>query len=121
MAISRERRSRFGVSDPEHTKAVFTSSEGKRIYGDSFSGEHSKAILKQAGLSEEYVFHSLRHTFACKYYAEVGNIKDVQNILGHQDEKTTRKYLHLTEHNLPPAPKLIVRRRAGHLKVVGAE
>ena len=40
-------------------------------------------------------FHDLRHTFASMALAETGNLMLVQEMLGHADIKTTRRYAHL--------------------------
>jgi integrase len=80
--------------------AVFTSSNGKRIIGDSFCAGHFNVLLKQAGLNPEITFHGLRRTFANRYYRLVGKISEVQEVLGHTEEATTRIYLNINKKTL---------------------
>ncbi len=41
-------------------------------------------------------FHDLRHTFASHYMMRGGKIEALQEILGHEDIKTTQRYAHLS-------------------------
>ncbi|EKE02598.1 MAG: site specific recombinase [uncultured bacterium] len=52
-----------------------------------------KAILERAEI-EELRFHDLRHTAATRMVASGTDIVTVQDILGHQDLKTTSRYSH---------------------------
>lgn len=50
--------------------------------------------IEKAGVKYQN-FHTLRHTAATWLLKETGNIKLVQQILGHKDIKTTTKYAHI--------------------------
>lgn len=50
-----------------------------------------KAGLKRPGLSG----HALRHTAATLAYAGTKDLRAIQELLGHQDPKTTSKYAHI--------------------------
>ncbi|MCK5342027.1 MAG: tyrosine-type recombinase/integrase, partial [Candidatus Heimdallarchaeota archaeon] len=55
----------------------------------------SKAFLEariKAGIEKGKTLHSLRHTFALKLWAEFGDIKMVQEALGHSSVTTTELY-----------------------------
>ena len=41
-------------------------------------------------------FHDLRHSFASHYMMRGGKIEALQEILGHEDIKTTQRYAHLS-------------------------
>lgn len=62
-----------------------------------------------AGLREELVIHSLRHT-AGSWMAIAGTpLKEIQEMLGHADARTTQKYLHLRPTHLSAAADVIER------------
>lgn len=48
-----------------------------------------RAILKEAGLSEEITFHDLRHSMATLLFAAGVNPKVIQEALGHSNISTT--------------------------------
>ena len=53
-------------------------------------------ILKRAGLTGPKLGpHLLRHTFATEYCRRGGNVRVLQEIMGHEDIKTTMVYVHL--------------------------
>ena len=51
------------------------------------------AALKAAGI-KDFRFHDLRHTAATRALRESGNLKVVQQLLGHADIATTARYAH---------------------------
>jgi len=71
---------------------VFTC-EGKRIE-DVKSG--ITAALKRAGIYD-FTFRDLRHTFASHFVMRAGDLKALQEILGHTTLTMTMKYAHLAQ------------------------
>lgn len=51
------------------------------------------AAFEKAGLNGKLGTHSMRKSFAQRLYSQTGDIFVVQELLGHQDIKTTQKYL----------------------------
>ena len=49
------------------------------------------------GISKDFTFHSLRHTFATEYIKNGGSIWELKNILGHSSIQSTSIYLHTAE------------------------
>jgi len=63
-----------------------------------------KGYLRKAGFSNMRV-HDLRHTFASLMVMAGVDLKTVQELLGHQDYRTTEIYAHLAPHHLHDAIK----------------
>lgn len=55
-----------------------------------------RKALADAGI-DDYRFHDNRHTAATRNLRSSGNIKGVQNLLGHRDMRTTARYAHALE------------------------
>lgn len=53
---------------------------------------------KKAGIAD-FRFHDLRHTFASHFLMKTGNLKALQEILGHSDIKMTMRYSHLLDEH----------------------
>jgi integrase len=55
-----------------------------------------RRLGKAAGLPPELVAkmgaHSMRHSFATLYLDAGGNLRDLQDAMGHKDPRTTRRY-----------------------------
>lgn len=61
-----------------------------------------KAALRRAGITKrvsDFRFHDLRHTFASHFIMRTGDLKALQDILGHEDIKTTMRYAHLLDEH----------------------
>jgi site-specific recombinase XerD len=69
-------------------------------YGEPLSGRSIQRMvekyLKQANIKNASV-HSLRHTMATHYLAKGGDIRSVQNMLGHASLETTQIYAGLAK------------------------
>lgn len=50
-------------------------------------------IKKEAGLRKNIRVHDLRHTFACNYLINGGDVRDLMSLLGHSDLKITYLYI----------------------------
>ena len=64
------------------------------------------AAVKRAGI-EDFTFHDLRHTFASHLVMKGRNLKEVQELLGHKDIKTTMRYAHLAPEYLKKAVNVL--------------
>ena len=55
-----------------------------------------KKIAKICGITKNLTMHVGRHTFATNYILKNGNVKYLQEILGHSKIETTMAYVHIT-------------------------
>jgi integrase len=74
------------------SKHVFVC-EGKHIEDIKSS---FPAAVKRAKI-EDFTFHDLRHTFASHFVMRGGDLKVLQEILGHKTIEMTMKYAHLSQ------------------------
>jgi len=65
-----------------------------------------KTALKKAGI-DDFRFHDLRHTFASQVIMRGGNLKDVQELLGHKSMSMTLRYSHLSQEHKKKAVNLL--------------
>ena len=80
-------------------KAVFISSRGKRIAPRTVQ-MRLKKLAESQGLSRNCYPHMLRHSFASHLLESSGNLRAVQELLGHADISTTQIYTHLDFQHL---------------------
>ncbi len=81
------------------SKVLFVNKHGKRLSTRSVRRKMDK-YLKMAGLDPAISPHTLRHSFATHMLNKGANLRDVQELLGHQSLSTTQVYTHLTTTKL---------------------
>ena len=80
-------------------KALFISNRGNRISPRSVQQRIKKWAIKQ-GLSTHVYPHMLRHSFASHILESSGDLRAIQELLGHADISTTQIYTHLDFQHL---------------------
>lgn len=89
---------RVRVANPDET-ALFTSNRGTRI-----SPRNIQARLRRqgraAGMHQDVHPHMLRHSFASHLLESSGDLRAVQELLGHANISTTQIYTHLDFQHL---------------------
>ncbi|MCW9024245.1 MAG: tyrosine recombinase XerC [Gammaproteobacteria bacterium] len=83
----------------EDESAVFVSSRGKRLSTRSIQQRIKHWSLKQ-GLDSQVHPHMLRHSFASHMLESSGDLRAVQELLGHANISTTQIYTHLDFQHL---------------------
>ena len=80
-------------------KAVFISKQGRRISGRNIEYRMKTWSIKQ-GLHTAVHPHMLRHSFATHVLQSSGDLRAVQEMLGHANISTTQVYTHLDYQHL---------------------
>ena len=75
-------------------RAVFLSSRGQRIAPRTVQ-MRLKKLAESQGLERDCYPHMLRHSFASHLLESSGDLRAVQELLGHADISTTQIYTHL--------------------------
>ena len=84
---------------PDSEQALFVSQRGKRISARSVQQRLKGWAIKQ-GLPGHVHPHMLRHSFASHMLESSGDLRAVQELLGHADISTTQVYTHLDFQHL---------------------
>lgn len=74
---------------------LFASERGGRLTERTAQIVFERA-LKKTGIKKNATFHSLRHSFATHLLENGVDVRYVQELLGHQNIRTTQIYTHLT-------------------------
>jgi len=90
---------RRGELAPLEEKALFISKNGQRIAPRSVQQRLKQWALRQ-GLTSRLHPHMLRHSFASHILESSGDLRAVQELLGHADIATTQIYTHLDFQHL---------------------
>jgi integrase/recombinase XerC len=80
-------------------KAVFVSKQGRRISGRNIEYRLKAWSIKQ-GINSSVHPHMLRHSFASHVLQSSGDLRAVQEMLGHANISTTQVYTHLDYQHL---------------------
>ena len=97
-AIKQWLKIRGGMANNQEM-AVFVSQRGKRISRRSIQQRLKQWAMKQ-GLTNHVNPHMLRHSFASHLLESSGDLRAVQELLGHADISTTQVYTHLDFQHL---------------------
>jgi integrase/recombinase XerD len=99
------------------------------LFAGQYEGEHYSTrsaqelfnnYFKATGLPKYCSFHSLRHSYATHLLENGTDIKYIQELLGHNDIKTTLRYTHVSKKELgkieSPIDKLIRKHESDNTK-----
>jgi len=89
-------RERYAAGDEP---ALFVSARGKRIHPRSVQQRISR-MARQLNALQHLHPHMLRHSFASHLLESSGDLRAVQELLGHADISTTQVYTHLDFQHL---------------------
>ena len=76
---------------------------GDAPYSADVISQTIKRLMKIAGLPEDLSLHHCRHTYGSWLLRKTGDLKLVQDEMGHLDVATTKKYAHTIENVNDPA------------------
>jgi len=87
------------LSFKDQNDFIFESERGGKLSTRTLQKIFEKALMK-TGIKKPATFHSLRHSFATHLLENGTDIRYVQELLGHQNIRTTQIYTHVTNPNL---------------------
>lgn len=97
-ALTRWLEARPALAD-EHERALFVSRRGERLSNRSIQSRLRRWGVKN-GADQKLHPHLLRHSFASHMLESSGDLRAVQELLGHADISTTQIYTHLDFQHL---------------------
>jgi site-specific recombinase XerD len=86
-------------TEPPHKNYLFLSQKGGKLTTRTLQKIFQNS-LKKANIQKPATFHSLRHSFASHLLENDVNIRYIQELLGHQNIRTTQLYTHITQEGL---------------------
>lgn len=78
---------------------LFEGQYGQK-YGESSAAQVLKQVVKKVGIKKEVTLHTLRHSFATHLLEAGTDIRYIQELLGHNDPKTTMIYTHVSSKKI---------------------
>ena len=83
---------------PNHPDGyLFLNRKGEPITPESLR-VHFRRYRRKAGISEEFIVHSLRHSFATKLVEEGVPLVQIKELLGHNCIRSTMTYVHVANN-----------------------
>ena len=89
----------YTAADTDAAVALFTSNRGQRISERSIQAR-LKLQGRKSGMHQDVHPHMLRHSFASHMLESSGDLRAVQELLGHANISTTQIYTHLDFQHL---------------------
>jgi len=102
IAIQNWLTQRNNLLKDQSEKAVFISKQGSRLSARNVQYRMKAWAVKQ-GLDTSVHPHMLRHSFASHVLQSSGDLRAVQEMLGHANNSTTQVYTHLDYQHLTKA------------------
>jgi len=96
VANTKSKRVRRVPLSPELVQEVRTRVGRLVPYAERSPGSFAKPVKRLAGI-EDFHVHRMRHTFACQWCEQGGNLAALQQILGHASIETTQRYARLSD------------------------
>jgi site-specific recombinase XerD len=90
---------RNSIAGKRRDEIVFESNRGEKLTSRTLQKIFQKG-LKNADIKKNATFHSLRHSFATHLLENGTDIRYVQELLGHQNIRTTQRYTQVTNPKL---------------------
>jgi len=87
------------INSDNKIKPLFINKSGKRLTGRTIEYRLTK-IAKKTGIQFKVHPHMLRHSFASHLLQSSGDLRAVQELLGHSSISSTQIYTHLDFNNL---------------------
>ena len=87
------------AADEDSARALFTSNRGQRISMRSIQAR-LRLQGRKSGMHQDVHPHMLRHSFASHMLESSGDLRAVQELLGHANISTTQIYTHLDFQHL---------------------
>ena len=85
----------YRIYQPKHSEGyMFLNREGKPLKVERLR-VFFRRYRRKAGISEEFIVHSLRHSFATKLVEEGVDLVQVKELLGHSCIRSTMTYVHV--------------------------
>lgn len=87
------------IATKKQDTPVFESERGGKLTTRTAQKIFENALAK-SGIRKDATFHSLRHSFATHLLENGVDVRYVQELLGHQNIRTTQVYTHVTNPKL---------------------
>lgn len=87
------------IAGKDKNDFIFISERGGKLTTRTAQKVFQKT-LKKAGIKKDATFHSLRHSFATHLLENGVDVRYVQELLGHQNIRTTQRYTQVTNPSI---------------------
>jgi integrase/recombinase XerC len=80
-------------------KEIFVGSRGEKL-NPAVAQRHLRALRRQLNLPDSVTPHALRHSFATHLLSGGGDLRAIQELLGHASLSTTQRYTKVEPEHL---------------------